>query len=167
MWHFFESVLPDVVMGQVAARVADDRALKVVRRLLNAGVGPPGVGLPIGNLTSQHFGDFVLGHLDHHAREGLRVAAWVRHMDDVMVFGPDKPALWAAHDGVEVWLRDAVGLALKDAAKRALPIHVGVPFLALSVWPREVAALAGAWRDLPGAEELREAQPQDATRETP
>ena len=33
-------------------------------------------------------------------------------------------------------------------------------------WPREVAALAGAWRDLPGAEELREAQPEDATRET-
>lgn len=33
-------------------------------------------------------------------------------------------------------------------------------------WPREVAALAGAWRDLPNAEELREGQPEDAARET-
>jgi hypothetical protein len=33
-------------------------------------------------------------------------------------------------------------------------------------WPREVAALAGAWRDLPGAEELREGQPDDVMRET-
>ncbi|TVQ88951.1 MAG: CopG family transcriptional regulator [Deltaproteobacteria bacterium] len=33
-------------------------------------------------------------------------------------------------------------------------------------WPREVAALAGAWRDLAGAEQLREAQPEDAVRET-
>lgn len=33
-------------------------------------------------------------------------------------------------------------------------------------WPREVAALAGAWRDLPGAEKLREAQPEDTARET-
>jgi hypothetical protein len=33
-------------------------------------------------------------------------------------------------------------------------------------WPREVAALAGAWRDLPSAEELRAGQPVDVVRET-
>ena len=33
-------------------------------------------------------------------------------------------------------------------------------------WPREVAALAGAWRDLPNAEALREEQPADVARET-
>ena len=33
-------------------------------------------------------------------------------------------------------------------------------------WPREVAALAGAWRDLPSVEELRAGQPEDAFRET-
>jgi hypothetical protein len=32
-------------------------------------------------------------------------------------------------------------------------------------WPREVAALAGAWRDLPGAEQLRAGQPEDVVRE--
>ena len=33
-------------------------------------------------------------------------------------------------------------------------------------WPREVAALAGAWRRLPDAEELRGDQPADIARET-
>jgi hypothetical protein len=33
-------------------------------------------------------------------------------------------------------------------------------------WPREVAALAGAWRDLPNAEELRGGQATDLPRET-
>ena len=33
-------------------------------------------------------------------------------------------------------------------------------------WPGDVAALAGAWRDLPSAEELRGAQPADVARET-
>jgi hypothetical protein len=33
-------------------------------------------------------------------------------------------------------------------------------------WPREVAALAGAWRDMPSAEELRCDQPADFARET-
>lgn len=33
-------------------------------------------------------------------------------------------------------------------------------------WPDEVAALAGAWRDLPNAEELRDGQPVDIARES-
>lgn len=32
-------------------------------------------------------------------------------------------------------------------------------------WPREVAALTGAWRELPTAEELRVGQPSDTARE--
>ena len=36
----------------------------------------------------------------------------------------------------------------------------------LTEWPREVAALAGAWRDLHNAEELRGGQATDLTRET-
>ncbi len=33
-------------------------------------------------------------------------------------------------------------------------------------WPPEVIDLAGAWRDLPTAEELRASQPPDVARET-
>lgn len=33
-------------------------------------------------------------------------------------------------------------------------------------WPREVAALAGAWRNMPSAEELRDDRPADIVRET-
>lgn len=33
-------------------------------------------------------------------------------------------------------------------------------------WPREVAALAGAWRDLPSAEDMRGTQAADVPRET-
>ena len=33
-------------------------------------------------------------------------------------------------------------------------------------WPRDVAALAGAWRCMPSAEELRDDEPADTARET-
>lgn len=33
-------------------------------------------------------------------------------------------------------------------------------------WPAEVAAMAGAWTDLPTADELRTGQPTDIERET-
>lgn len=34
-------------------------------------------------------------------------------------------------------------------------------------WPRQVAQLAGAWRDLPTAEEARSVQPAEVRREEP
>lgn len=33
-------------------------------------------------------------------------------------------------------------------------------------WPPDIAALAGAWRDLPSAEQLRDGQPDDVERVT-
>lgn len=35
-----------------------------------------------------------------------------------------------------------------------------------TAWPPEVVALAGSWRDVPSAEELREGQVADVARET-
>ena len=132
--HFFETVRHDVLLALLERRVADPRALALVTKLLAAGVGPVGVGLPIGNLTSQHFGNFVLGHLDHFARERLRVAGWVRYMDDICVFGDAKESMWSILDALDSYLRESLQLQWKDAATQVLPVEVGVPFLGFRVW---------------------------------
>jgi hypothetical protein len=51
---------------------------------------------------------------------------------------------------------------------RAVPEQVGDKVIRQKVadeWPPQVAALAGAWPDLPEAEELRHERRQDAPRE--
>jgi RNA-directed DNA polymerase len=50
-------------------------------------------GLPIGNLLSQHFGNLMLGVLDHVVKEQIGVAGYVRYMDDMLFFGEDKKNL--------------------------------------------------------------------------
>jgi hypothetical protein len=136
--HYFESVSHDVLVALLRRRVADEAALALIQKLLDAGVGPKGRGLPIGNLTSQHFGNFLLGALDHHAREALRVDGWVRYMDDICVFGPSKDALWMVHDGLDRYVREALRLELKTLATVVAPTSVGVPFLGFRVWPHLV-----------------------------
>ena len=54
-------------------------------------------GLPIGNLTSQLFGNVYLNGLDHYAREVLR-APYLRYVDDFALFHDDPAVLagWQA-----------------------------------------------------------------------
>lgn len=51
-------------------------------------------GLPIGNLTSQHFANLYLNPVDQWLQHDPRVPRWLRYVDDLMIFGDDKAALW-------------------------------------------------------------------------
>lgn len=46
-------------------------------------------GLPIGNLTSQFFGNLYLDRLDHVVKEVLRVPGYLRYVDDFALFDDD------------------------------------------------------------------------------
>jgi len=51
------------------------------------------VGLPIGNLTSQHFANRYLSPVDHRAKDRLGIRAYLRYMDDMLLFSDDKEQL--------------------------------------------------------------------------
>lgn len=50
-------------------------------------------GLPIGNQTSQFFGNVYLNPLDHYVLRELRPALYLRYVDDFVLFGDDKREL--------------------------------------------------------------------------
>jgi retron-type reverse transcriptase len=50
-------------------------------------------GLPIGNLTSQFFANLYLDDVDHFIKEQLRVRAYLRYVDDLVILGRDKVQL--------------------------------------------------------------------------
>lgn len=52
-----------------------------------------GVGLPIGNETSQILAIYFLNGLDHFIKERLRCRCYLRYMDDFVLFSPDKEYL--------------------------------------------------------------------------
>ena len=51
---------------------------------------PPGKGLPIGNHTSQFFANVYLNELDQYAKRALKCRAYIRYVDDVLLFADDK-----------------------------------------------------------------------------
>jgi retron-type reverse transcriptase len=85
-------------------------------------------GLPIGNLTSQFFGNVLLDRIDHLVKDRLRVRRYLRYVDDLAAFGDDKPALRALRDALDEALT-ALRLRLHPGKSRIRRLEEGVEFL--------------------------------------
>ena len=135
--HFFETLSHDVLKRLLARRVREERVRWLCRVFIDAGApgSAPRRGLPIGNLTSQHFANFYLGPLDRLITRGLRGAGYCRYMDDVLVFGDSKTSLWDWHRQIDELVRVRLDLELKDEITRVLPVRQGIPFLGFVVFP--------------------------------
>jgi hypothetical protein len=97
----------------------------------------PGCGLPIGNLTSQHFANFYLAPLDRFIKERLQCRSYVRYMDDFVVWGGTAANLRAVWRQVEEFLASELGLGLKPNVTLNRTPH-GMDFLGYRVFPREL-----------------------------
>ena len=50
-------------------------------------------GIPLGNLTSQFFGNWYLSEFDHYVKEQLKVKGYIRYVDDMTFFSNSKEFL--------------------------------------------------------------------------
>lgn len=135
---FFETADHAYLKALLRRWVADEAALALCDIFIDAGApgSPAGTGLPIGNLTSQHFANAYLTPLDRFIKQGLRAPAAARYMDDILVFGPDKATVRTWSDEIDAFVTERMSLKLRADAHRLGPTRLGVPFLGFRVWPR-------------------------------
>lgn len=72
---------------------------------------PNGIGLPIGNLTSQIFGNIYLNKLDHFVKNTLNMKYYGRYVDDMVFVHKDKNVLKNTIPLIQVQL-DNLGLSI-------------------------------------------------------
>ncbi|MEW6744862.1 MAG: reverse transcriptase/maturase family protein [Planctomycetota bacterium] len=131
--HCFESLRHDVVLDTLGRVVKDRNVLRLCERIVRPG-GRDGVGLPIGNLTSQWFANLVLDRLDHTIKEVMRIPGYVRYMDDFVLLADDKQRLQEALDEIMVFLANPLRLRLKQCATILAPAREGLPFLGWHIY---------------------------------
>jgi retron-type reverse transcriptase len=112
-------------------------------RVLGTAHRPVATGLPIGNLTSQLWGNFVLDALDHRLATGERHGAFVRYTDDVLLFHDDPARLWALRGVVRRELA-ALRLVLAEPKSRLLASREGVSFCGFRFFPGRRPRVLGA-----------------------
>ena len=91
-------------------------------------------GLPIGNLTSQWWGNIYLNRFDHFVKEELRVPGYIRFVDDFVLFGQEKAQLKAWKEDVSTYLA-GLRLLVHPDKTQIYPVEHGVPFLGFRVYP--------------------------------
>lgn len=91
---YFDSIDHEVLKSQLHGLFKDRMLLDCFDSLIDGYQGADiGLGVPIGNLTSQYFANHYLSPADHFAKQVLRVPGLVRYMDDVLLFHDDKKVL--------------------------------------------------------------------------
>jgi RNA-directed DNA polymerase len=137
---FFASVDQVMLCALLGRMFKDPPLLELLGRIIEH--GPPGAlpgkGLPIGNLTSQHFANLYLGELDHHLKERERVRGYLRYMDDLLLFADDKTRLHLLLAEIRCFLEDRLALSLKEEATLVAPVGEGIPFLGFRLYPRVI-----------------------------
>jgi hypothetical protein len=110
---YFDSVDHTVLRGLLRRKFKDAVVLALFDQVLASCQTAPGRGLPIGNLTSQHFANFYLAPLDRLIKEHLGRGVYVRYMDDFVVWGESGTDLRGVWRDVEAFLAAELRLALK------------------------------------------------------
>lgn len=130
---FFDSIRHDTLKTQLARMFKDGELLDIFDKIIDSYEASPGRGLPIGNLSSQYFANHYLTGLDHFIKEKLCIPAYVRYMDDMVLWHPDKQVLKDARTAIAGYIENQLQCELK-------PILLnktirGLPFLGFLLFP--------------------------------
>lgn len=95
----------------------------------------PGLGLPIGNLTSQLYSNVYLNVFDQYVKRVLGCRHYGRYVDDSSMIDPDREWLLAQVPKVRDFLWNELGLELHQGKIHIQEVHKGVEFLGTFVKP--------------------------------
>ena len=134
---YFDSIDHEVLISLLHRRFRDKRLLWLFEKIIASYETSPGKGVPIGNLTSQHFANFYLGVLDHHLKDDLGIKGYVRYMDDFIIFHPDKRRLRELLEEIDSFLAGKLKLRLNPKIYLNYT-HQGINFLGYRVFDNTI-----------------------------
>lgn len=132
--RYFESVDHDILKNLLKRKFKDPALLWLLNIIIDSSHNRE-KGIPIGNLTSQHFANFYLDKMDHYIKDTLRVKGYLRYMDDFLLFESNKVELHRFKARISSFLENELLLKLKEAAIVIAPCSSGVPFLGFRIFP--------------------------------
>ena len=88
---------------------------------------PGGKNVPIGNYTSQWFGNLYLNELDQFVKSELHIRDYLRYCDDFCIFHNDKSVLHNSAEMIRNYIEEK--LMLKFSKCTIFPVSQGVDFL--------------------------------------
>lgn len=96
---------------------------------------PPNTGLPIGNLSSQFFGNIYLNELDQYAKHTLKAKYYIRYADDIVMLNQDSKSLNETYSNMCSFVEKNLILRFHPNKKQMNLIEKGVDFVGYIIRP--------------------------------
>lgn len=90
---FFDNINREVLIDIIKRKVSDKKFINFTKSLLNSSKEydkKENVSIPIGNFSSQMFGNIYLNEVDKYAKEKLKCKYYFRYMDDTCIICKNK-----------------------------------------------------------------------------
>lgn len=133
---FYPSVDHNTLMRILARKIKCSPTLALLENIVRS--FPGGKNAPIGNYTSQWFGNLYLNELDMAVKHVLQCKGYVRYCDDFVIFSNNKRFLAFVRHWVQVFLKTRLHLRFSHQA--VAPVDQGVDFLGYRHWRHKILA---------------------------
>ena len=143
---YFYRIDHGVLLGILHRIFKDKELLELLRRIIDDeqdgglfGIGietgerEAGVGMPIGNLTSQMFANLYLNEADQYTKHALKAKKYIRYMDDMVIVSNDKAYLRDCWQAMDDFLASHLKLQL-NRKSTILKASSGIDFCGHRVW---------------------------------
>lgn len=127
---FFASVDHETLMSILEEHNLGERTLWLLNEIIGSFCSArPGVGLPLGNLTSQLFVNVYMNEFDQFVKHRLHAKCYIRYADDFVIFSEDREWLEQILPGVGLFLDERLKLDLHPDKVSIRTLASGVDFL--------------------------------------
>lgn len=109
---FFANIDHEILLDILAEYIPDKNILWLLENVIESFENKPGIGLPLGNLTSQLFVNIYFNKLDQFMKHKLKVKYYVRYCDDFVILSENKKWLEKIIPSIKTFLKGKLKLEL-------------------------------------------------------
>ena len=113
----------------IRRKISDEEVILLTKKILINGQNKKGIGMPLGNLTSQFFANVYLNELDYFVKHKLRAKYYIRYVDDFVILHKSKEQLEKWRIQIDLFLRKELKLELHKEKSKIISLSNGIDFV--------------------------------------
>ena len=126
---FFASIDHKILLDILNSYVPDKQIILLLQEIIESFSTKPGIGLPLGNLTSQLFVNIYMNEFDKFVKHKLKAKYYIRYADDFVILSDDKNRLKELISLIADFLNEKLKLQLHPDKVFIKTLSSGVDFL--------------------------------------
>lgn len=133
--QYFDTVDHSILLSILRKKIKDKQAIWLIKTILaNHKTRQNGMGMPLGNLTSQFFANVYLNELDYFVKHKLKAKYYIRYVDDFVILHHSRSALEEYRGKINDFLKGNLMIRLHPQKSKIFNLDSGINFLGFRVF---------------------------------